>query len=202
MPLEESEPLTLTEYLGCLHGFIGQFQNTIFMVRSLAGKLRGQTRSTTFGWASAFDQARYRAPLMAERWRHFNETARGRLTNTPEERERYAPVPSPDHTLDVCRELDDMLARMNRFIDTLETFTPDDVRIIGEMVEALDQELASDRQVAARIAALLEAQANDVTVTPDKDTGLLMIGGMNDGTDYPGQFAGARESFAHHLGLG
>ena len=201
MLFDVSEPLTRSQYLGCLHAFVGQFQSEIYILKSLAVKLRGHKRDEVFGWAASLDQSRYRIPLMVDRWRYFIETAQERLIDTPEETERYAPVPPIVRALEVCDELEDMLSRINRFIDTLDEFTPDDVRMIGEMVEALDQEVTQDRQDITRIAGLLE-DAAETMVTPDADTGLLMIGGMNDGPNYPEQFGSARELFSKHLRSG
>jgi len=201
MLFDVSEPLTRSQYLGCLHAFVGQFQSEIYILKSLAVKLRGHKRDEVFGWAASLDQSRYRIPLMVDRWRYFIETAQERLIDTPKEMEHYAPVPPIVRALAVCAELEDMLSRINRFIDTLDEFTPDDVRMIGEMVEALDQELTQDRLDITRIASLLE-DAGEITVTPDADTGLLMIGGMDDGPNYPEQFGSARELFSKHLRSG
>ena len=173
MLLDVEQSLTRSQYLGCLHAFIGQFQTEIYMLRSLAIRLRGHTRQEVFGWAASLDETRYRASLMLDRWRYFNETA----------------------------SLMDMLSRTNMFIDSLEDFSPDDVRMIGEMVEALDREIQQDREHISRIALELE-EAAGVTVTPDDETGLLMIDEPTAIANSAQQFAEAREQFAEHLRTG
>lgn len=201
MLLDVEQSLTRSQYLGCLHAFIGQFQTEIYMLRSLAIRLRGHTREEVFGWAASLDETRYRASLMLDRWRHFNEMAPERVLESAAETELFSSAPSIDHESHVCGELLDMLSRTNMFIDSLEAFSTDDVRMIGEMVEALDRELQQDREQIANIALKLE-EAADVTVTPDEKTGLLMIDEPSPNDSSAHQFAEAREQFAEHLRTG
>ncbi|MBT5874420.1 MAG: hypothetical protein HOH43_13460 [Candidatus Latescibacteria bacterium] len=201
MLLDVEQSLTRSQYLGCLHAFIGQFQTEIYMLRSLAIRLRGHTRQEVFGWAASLDETRYRASLMLDRWRYFNETASERVLESATETAQFSPDPTIDHESHVCAELMDMLSRTNMFIDSLEDFSPDDVRMIGEMVEALDREIQQDREHISRIALELE-EAAGVTVTPDDETGLLMIDEPTAIANSAQQFAEAREQFAEHLRTG
>ena len=201
MLLEVSQPISLSQYLGCLHAFVGQFQSEIFMLKSLAMRIRGRARREVFGWAATLDETRYRIPLMVERWRYFNETARERLAVEPGDSGKYAYVPDLKRVGHVCGELEDMLRRTNDFIDGLEVFEVDDVRMIGEMVAALDGEVEQDRKDVARIVEMIDEEP-DVTVAPDKATGLMMIDDPQEGTSFRDQFGEARSLFVDHLRSG
>ena len=119
MLFDEHSPLTLTQYLGCLHAFVLQFQDTLSTVRKFATQMSGQSRSVAFGWASSLDQARYNVSLIVDRWHYFNESAQDRLQMTPEESDLYGAIPSIHHALEICGELEDMLERISQFIDAL-----------------------------------------------------------------------------------
>jgi hypothetical protein len=199
MLFDEYTSLTLTQYLGCLHAFVRQFQDELSTIRKFATQMSGQSRSIAFGWAASLDQARYNGPLVVDRWRHFNMSAQDRLEMTPDESELYGTIPSIHHALETCNDLDDMLERTNRFMDTLETFASDEVRIIHEMMDALAQEIVEDRTYISVIAERFEAQAGEIALTPDESTGLIMIGEGSEKSEYGETFAQARETFMSHL---
>lgn len=202
MLFDEHASLSLTQYLGCLHAFVRQFQDELSTVRKFAGQMTGQSRTAAFGWAASLDRARYNVSLIVERWRHFNESAQNRLEMTPDESELYGAVPSIHQALELCGELDDMLERTNRFIDELETFSADEVRMIREMTDALSLEIEKDRRYIAEIADRFEAQAGDLSLSPDESTGLIMIGETDEKQKYGETFARAGETFTAYLKAG
>ena len=199
MLFDEHSPLTLTQYLGCLHAFVLQFQDTLSTVRKFATQMSGQSRSVAFGWASSLDQARYNVSLIVDRWHYFNESAQDRLQMTPEESDLYGAIPSIHHALEICGELEDMLERINQFIDALETFSTDEVRMIHEMADALTLETDDDRDYVKRIAEQFEAKSGEVALSPDASTGLIMIGETDDSPQYGETFAQTRKIFMSHL---
>lgn len=201
MLFDEHEPLTLTEYLGCLHAFIGQFQQALSTAGHFAGMLEGQSRRRAFGWAASLDQARYNASLMVERWRFFNDLAQQRLSVAPQEASLYEHIPSIDHTLEICNDLADMVCRVNRFVDELDTFTPDDTGVIREMVAAIGQEIEADRRYITAVAIRLEAHHIDRPAPSALSDGLLAIGSMEEegGSNYAEAFVEARERFMQYL---
>lgn len=201
MLFDPSQPLSIAQYLGCLHAFVGQFQSEIFMVKSLSLRLRGHSRAEVFGWAASLDETRYRIPLIVDRWQHFSQSARERMVVSDADLTKYAPLPDHNRADEVCRELADMVGRTNRFIDELDMFLDDDVRMIGEMVDALDRELDTDHVAISRIAEEMDTE-EDVSVTPDDSTGLLMINGSLDNPGPGQEFAAARDLFSAHLRTG
>ena len=199
MLFDEHSPLTLTQYLGCLHAFVLQFQDTLSTVRKFATQMSGQSRSVAFGRAASLDQARYNVSLIVDRWRYFNESAQDRLQMTPVEFELYGTIPSVHHAPEICSELENMLARTNRYIDALEPFSTDEVRIIHEMADAFTLEINEDKDYITEIAEQFEAQAGEVALSPDASTGLIMIGETEDSLQYGETFAQTREIFMSHL---
>ncbi len=199
MLFDEHEPLSLTEYLGCLSAFVGQFDQALYTMSHFAVALKGQSRATAFGWAASLDQARYNAALIVDRWGLFNETADQRLGVSPEEAALYETLPSVEQALERRRELEDLTTRVNRFIDDIEVFTPDDVRIIREMAEAVGHEIESERNFISAITARFEASGHSPSEKPDPTSGLLMIGGLEDSPDYAEIFTTARERFSLYL---
>lgn len=199
MLFDEHEPLSLTEYLGCLSAFVGQFDQALYTMSHFAVALKGHSRATAFGWAASLDQARYNASLIVDRWGLFNETADQRLGVSPEEASLYETLPSVEQALERRRELEDLIARVNRFIDDIETFAPDDVRLIREMAEAVGHEIESERSFISAITARFEASNPDPTVMPDAASGLLMIGELEDTPHFAEIFTTARERFGLYL---
>lgn len=56
------------------------------------------------------------------------------------------------HALGICGELEDTLERINQFIDALETFSTEEVRMLHEMADALTLETNDDRDYITEIA--------------------------------------------------
>lgn len=200
MLLDEHESLCMIEYLGCLHTFIIRFHGALATIGYHTLTLEGQTRRQAFGWAGSLDRARYDLTLVVEKWRFFNESAGSRLTASPAEVERFGALPSVERALEVCRELEDMAGRANRYIDALESFGEDDVRIVLEMMKAIEHEIQPDAAYIAPIAGCM-ARSEPEAKTPE---GLLSIGSMEDSDDDdPSElFFDARDRFLAYLGEG
>lgn len=199
MLFDEHEPLSMTEYLGCLSAFVGQFDQALYTMSHFAVAMEGQSRAHTFGWAASLDQARYNASLIVDRWGFFNETADQRLGVSPEEAALYESLPSVAQALERRRELEDLTARVNKFIDEIETFTPDEVRLIREMAVAVGQEIDSERTFILAVTARFEASDHTGPELTEPDSGLLMIGKLEDTPNFSEIFATTREQFSLYL---
>jgi hypothetical protein len=203
--MDEQESMSMTTYYGCMHAFVNVFMGEMAMVRDLVVRLEGQDPLKAFGWQTALDRARNRATLIVERWRRLNETFEERVSMDEFERRVYGQSPaSATKAAQTARELVEMLGKFNSFIDGLQTYDAEDVRLICGMADEMVQSIGEETKASSLVAAYLDRGTPDAQkVRPDGEqfpAGLLGIeGGGEPVSVYFHTFFNARDDFRAEL---
>lgn len=196
------EPLSLTQYLGRLRAFLDVLHAEAVTLATYVRRLEGQDRERAFGWDMILERARHRALAVIERWQSFNLALDGRVYPDDVELVSYG----EHHRLrrgfpETCGELTSLMERIGRYVDSIEKFDRQDVKLVTALVEEIltlvREQGAATRDVGMR---LMRTALDDPERTTD-EPGIEPYAGMtrNEAEAYLEQYTIARREFEEEL---
>ena len=162
MDIGQEHKISLTEYLGCMHAFVNVFIMELYTVRDFAKRLEKVDRASAFGWESTLDRARNRAPIVLDRWKHFNDRFRDKITVDQYEEEHFgAYVPLFEEYKHTCDRLYAILEKLNRYADEIVELKAEEVIRLEGYIEEMMAAINREQRASSSVASTLERRTPD-----------------------------------------
>ena len=197
------QAMSLTEYLGRLRAFVDALHTEAVTVATYVHRLEGQDREQAFGWESILERARGRVSLVAEHWQRFNQELDGRVYPDDVELRVYG----QHHRLryrfvETCPLVREAMNRLNRYIDEVERFDRQDVKLVSALVEEIvalpREEATAAREVGLRLMRTAIDSSEEPAVEQQEPTPYPGMS-LNQASSYLEQYTLARRRFEEEL---
>jgi hypothetical protein len=194
--LPAEAPVSLSQYLGTLRGFVDTLHSEAVTVASHVKRLEGRDREQAFGWEMLLERARHRAALAVEHWLDYNRRLDGRVYPDDIELPAYGEHHHLRHRYGAtCAGASELLGRIGRHVEGVDRFDSGDVKLVaalvGELLDLLREEATATREVARRLVA---------TATEEPEAGQpYPFLSRNQAREYLDQYAAARRAFEEEL---